>query len=289
MVSELSGRATITELATEFGVTLEPGGDAEREALGKVKQLESQGFQFEDAAASFELLVRRCDAAYEPPFEPLAFAVDSRKSAEEGGTVSVASAEVAVGGEVLRGEATGGGPVDALEKAVRRALTPAYPNLTQVSSRTSARTSLVRRVGERGSVTVRITGSVPGGAPWTTVASSTDLLHASWLALTETLEYAVLTRAGVTASVAEELRPTTERISLRDLAPRSCRDLTRRRRAPCSTGSRRRTGPRPRSTSPTPKIARSPPARRRSARRSSTRSATSARSRRIRAGSPCGG
>ena len=218
MVSELSGRATIAERAAEFGVQLEAGGDAEREALAKVKQLESQGFQFEDAAASFELLVRRCDAGYEAPFAPLAYAVDSRKRAEQGGTLSVASAEVAVGGEVLRGEATGNGPVDALEKAVRRALTPAYPFLTRVSL-TDFRSHIARPLpGERGPVTVRISGSVPGGSPWTTIASSGDLLHASWLALTENLEYAVLTRAGVSAGVAAELRPSTERIALRDLA-----------------------------------------------------------------------
>ena len=225
MVSELSGRATITERAKDFGVELEPGSDAEREALHKVKQLESQGFQFEDAAASFELLVRRCDAGYDAAFEPLAYAVDSRKSAEEGGTVSVASAEVAVGGEVLRGEATGNGPVDALEKAVRRALTPAYPHLTRVSL-TDFRSHIARPLeGDRGSVTVRITGNVPGGAPWTTIASSGDLLHASWLALTENLEYAVLTRAGVSAGVPAELRPTIERIALRDLAPVLAGDL----------------------------------------------------------------
>lgn len=218
MVSELSGRATIAERAAEFGVVLEQGGEAEREALRKVKQLESQGFQFEDAAASFELLVRRCDVAYEAPFEPLAFAVDSRKAVEDRGTLSVASAEVAVGGEVLRGEATGNGPVDALEKAVRRALTPAYPFLTRVSL-TDFRSHIARPLaGERGPVTVRITGSVPDGTPWTTIASSGDLLHASWLALTENLEYAVLTRAGVSAGVAAELRPSTERVALRDLA-----------------------------------------------------------------------
>jgi 2-isopropylmalate synthase len=227
MVSELSGRATISALARQFGVRLEPGGDAERVALGKVKQLESQGFQFEDAAASFELLVRRCDAGYEAPFAPLAFAVDSRMGAQDGGTVSVASAEVAVGGgEVLRGEATGNGPVDALERAVRRALTPAYPNLTQVAL-TDFRSHIARAPdGERGSVTVRITGSVPGVAPWTTIASSGDLLHASWLALMENLEYAVLTRAGVSASVPAELRPSTQRISLRSLAPALVGSLT---------------------------------------------------------------
>ena len=226
MVSELSGRATISELAKDFGVELQAGSAAEAEALSKVKQLEHQGFQFEDAAASFELLVRRCDAGYDAAFEPLAYAVDSRKSAEEGGTVSVASAEVAVGGEVLRGEATGNGPVDALEKAVRRALTPAYPHLTQVSL-TDFRSHIARPLeGDRGSVTVRITGNVPDGTPWTTIASSGDLLHAAWLALTENLEYAVLTRAGVSAGLPAELRPTIERIALRDLAPVLAGDLS---------------------------------------------------------------
>ena len=287
MVSELSGRATIAELAATFGVELEPG--AERDALVKVKQLESQGFQFEDAAASFELLVRRCDAGYEPAFEPLAYAVDSRKSAEEGGTLSVASAEVAVGGEILRGEATGNGPVDALEKAVRRALTPAYPHLTRVTL-TDFRSHIARPLeGERGPVTVRITGNVGGGEPWTTIASSGDLLHASWLALTENLEYAVLSRAGIGPGVAAELRPHVERIALRDLAPVLVGAALSADDEVVLTRSSRPTGQRRRSTSPTPRIARSPPARRRSERRPSTRSATSARSRRIRDGSPCGG
>ena len=226
MVSELSGRATIAERARAFGVEIVPGGDAEREALRKLKQLESEGFRFEDAAASFELLVRRCDDTYEQPFDALAFAVDSRKSAEDEGTHSLASAEVAVGGETLRGEAAGNGPVDALEKAVRRALTPAYPHLTRVSL-TDFRSQIARgAAGERGRVTVRITGSVPGREPWTTVASCGDLLHASWLALTENLEYAVLTRAGVSGSVAAELRPATRRIALRELARQLAGELT---------------------------------------------------------------
>ena len=290
MVSELSGRATIAERAAEFGVRLEPGGDAEREALQKVKQLESQGFQFEDAAASFELLVRRCDAAYEAPFAPLAYAVDSRKGAEDGGTLSVASAEVAVGGEVLRGEATGNGPVDALEKAVRRALTPAYPYLTRVSL-TDFRSHIARPLaGERGPVTVRITGSVPGGAPWTTIASSGDLLHASWLALDG--EPRVRGAHARRRQRGRGRRAAPEHRADRAARPRArarAGDLTAGRRAPSSTRSRRRTGRRRRSTSPTPRIARSRRARPRSARRSSTRSATSARSRRTRAGSPCGG
>ncbi|HEX4345704.1 MAG TPA: citramalate synthase [Solirubrobacteraceae bacterium] len=226
MVSELSGRATIAERASEFGVTLDPGGDAEREALRKLKQLESQGFQFEDAAASFELLVRRCDVGYEPPFEALAYAVDSRMAAQEAGTSSIASAEAAVGGEVLRGEAMGGGPVDALEKAVRRALTPAYPHLTRVGL-TDFRSHIARGGdGERGSVTVRITGSVPSREPWTTVSSSGDLLHASWLALVDNLEYAVLTKAGVTGALPAELRPSTERVSVRELAAELAPALT---------------------------------------------------------------
>ena len=226
MVSELSGRATIAERAPRVRGDARSRRRGRERGAGKLKQLESQGFQFEDAAASFELLVRRCDVGYEAPFEALAYAVDSRMAVHETGSSSLASAEVAVGGEVLRGEAVGGGPVDALEKAVRRALTPAYPHLTRVTL-TDFRSHIAHGgEGERGRVTVRISGSVPGREPWTTVSSSGDLLHASWLALVDNLEYAVLTKAGVTGALPAELRPTTERISVRDLAAELVPTLT---------------------------------------------------------------
>jgi LeuA allosteric (dimerisation) domain len=206
-----------TRWPRSLGLELDPQGEAARDAAAKIKELEAEGFQFEDAEASFELLVRRADGDYRPPFEPLAYAVDSRKSAEDDCSRSTASAEVAVGGEVLRGEAGGGGPVDALAQALRRALVPAYPSLARVAL-TDFRAQIARgREGARGPVRVRITGSVPGRPPWTTVGSSGDLLHATWLALADGLEYAVVTRAGVVAGPAEAA-PRVEGVPVEELA-----------------------------------------------------------------------
>ena len=79
LVSELSGRNNVIERARELGVELDADSAVAREVAAKIKELESEGFQFEDAEASFELLVRRAAGGYGRPFEPLAYAVDARK------------------------------------------------------------------------------------------------------------------------------------------------------------------------------------------------------------------
>jgi 2-isopropylmalate synthase len=197
VVSEQSGRSNVIARASELGIEVDPTSSSAKAVVARIKQLEEQGFQFEDAEASFELLVRRAAGDHHPPFEPLAYAVDSRKGRDDDGSSSTASAEVGVGDEVLRGEATGLGPVNALEQAFRRALVPAYPQLANVSL-TDFRSSIARnREGTRGQIRVRITGTAPGAERWTTVGSSADLLHSSWLALTDCLEYAIVTRAGI--------------------------------------------------------------------------------------------
>jgi 2-isopropylmalate synthase len=197
VVSEQSGRSNIVERARELGLEVDPASPAAKAVAARIKELEEQGFQFEDAEASFELLVRRAAADYHAPFEPLAYAVDSRKGRDDDGSSSTASAEVGVGDEVLRGEATGLGPVNAIEKAFRRALIPAYPHLGAVTL-TDFRSTIARnREGTPGQIRVRITGIAPGAERWTTVGSSSDLLHSSWLALADCLEYAIVTRAGI--------------------------------------------------------------------------------------------
>ena len=132
LISELSGRNNVIETARAHGLELDPDGPLARELALKIKELESEGFRFEDAEASFELLVRRASDGYVRPFEARAYAVESRIRDDGSGTSSHGSAEVAVGGEILRGEASGGGPLDALEHALRSALLPAYPALARV-------------------------------------------------------------------------------------------------------------------------------------------------------------
>ena len=99
---------------------------------------------------------------------------------------------------------------------MRRALLPAYPQLAGVWLSDFRSQIAHGRDGERGAVRVRITGRTAGAKPWTTVGSAPDLLHASWLALADCLEYAVLTRAGVSSAVEARLRATA--IPLTELA-----------------------------------------------------------------------
>jgi 2-isopropylmalate synthase len=194
LVGELSGRSNVVERARELGFDLDPRGAAAKAVADRIKALEHDGFQLEDAEASFELIVRRAGPGYEPPLEAQTYRVDSRKGGDDERSASTAVVEVAVEGKRMTGEADGGGPVDALEKAFRAALAPAFPELERVIL-TNFRAQIVGgRSGTRAPVRVRITGSWPDGASWTTVGCSSDLLHASWLALADCFEYAVLAR-----------------------------------------------------------------------------------------------
>jgi 2-isopropylmalate synthase len=200
LVSELSGRSNVAERARHIGIDIDARGAVAETVAAQIKQLESDGFLLEDAEASFELLLRRATPGYSAPLDAVSYVVESQKDAGDGGSRSAATVRVAVGGEVLLGDAVGLGPVDALEKAFRAALARVYPELDEVVL-TNFRAQIVGgRSGTRSPVRVRITGSRLDGTSWTTVGCSADLLHASWLALADCFEYGLATRrAGATA------------------------------------------------------------------------------------------
>jgi 2-isopropylmalate synthase len=193
IVSELAGRASVTLRARELGIQL----DDERiaaEVATRLKEMESRGFRYEDADASFELLVRRADRHYHRPLMPVAYAVESRKHADELASASSASVEVMVDEEIFRATAVGAGPIEALERALRRALAPVHPELDDMIL-TNFRAEIVGgRTKARAPIRVQITGSWSDGRSWTTVGSSTDILHAAWIALGDSLEYALAMR-----------------------------------------------------------------------------------------------
>jgi 2-isopropylmalate synthase len=194
LVSELSGKENIIYKARERGLDLPPSGKEARKLLEQVKLLESRGFQYENAEASFELLLHRAKPEYQPPFELVDFmlVVEKRrrpptpKNIEE--MLSEAVVKVKVGNEVMHTAADGNGPVNALDEALRKALLQFYPSLAQVKLVDYKVRILEESVGTGSQVRVLIESS-DGVEEWRTVGSSTNIIEASWLALADSLEY----------------------------------------------------------------------------------------------------
>ncbi len=197
VVSELSGRRNIIYKAKELGLELPPRGKEAQKLLEQVKLLESRGYQYEGAEASFELLVHRAKPDYQPPFELVDFMVvvetrrrpPTHKGMEE--TLSEAMVKVRVGKEVMHTAAEGNGPVNALDQALRKALLRFYPSLAQVKLIDYKVRILEGSVGTGSSVRVLIESS-DGANDWQTVGSSTDIIESSWSALADSLEYWLL-------------------------------------------------------------------------------------------------
>jgi 2-isopropylmalate synthase len=189
VVSELSGKSNITYKAQECGLDL-PEGTADRRILQRVKELESQGFQFEGAEGSVELLIRRAQPGYMPPFELLDFHVLVRES-HNGNMAAEATVKVRVGDQIIHTAADGNGPVNALDTAVRKALLPIYPTLADVHLTDYKVRILDGEAGTAAQTRVLI-DSANGHRTWSTVGSSTNIIEASWQALVDSLEYALL-------------------------------------------------------------------------------------------------
>ena len=204
VVSELGGSASTLARAQQLGQELD--GMDPREISRLVKELEAGGYAFEGAEASFELLIRRRRPGYTAPFRLIDFTVlveqrslgDPPDGVERrlGGPLrSEATVRVEVEGEVLHTAADGNGPVNALDRALRKALRAFYPGLDDVhlvdykvrildgDSATAARTRV-------------IIDSAAGAREWSTMGSDTNIIAASSAALCDSLEYAIWKSGG---------------------------------------------------------------------------------------------
>ncbi len=190
VVSELAGKSNISYKAREFGLELEDGSDQTRQVLSRIKNLESQGFQFEGAEGSVELLIRRAQPDYERPFQLLDFHVLVRER-PDGGMSAEAAVKVKVGSQILHTAADGNGPVNALDAAVRKALLPLYPYLAEVRLTDYKVRILDSEAGTAAQTRVLLT-STNGHRSWSTVGCSTNIIDASWTALEDALEYGLL-------------------------------------------------------------------------------------------------
>jgi 2-isopropylmalate synthase len=190
VVSELSGRSNISYKIQEFGLDTASNPKESRDIVKRIKELESQGFQFEGAEGSVELLIRRSRADYRPPFELLDFHVLIQNS-HDGNMAAEATVKVRVGDQVMHTAADGNGPVNALDAAVRKALLPIYPGLADVHLTDYKVRILDGEAGTAAHTRVLI-DSANSHRSWSTVGSSTNIIEASWQALADSLEYALL-------------------------------------------------------------------------------------------------
>ncbi len=193
VVSELSGRGSIIYKARERGLALPPDSEQVRRVLEHIKSMESRGFQYDIAEASFELLIRRAQPDYKPPFELVDFMVvveKRRRPPTVAGEEMLAEAvvKVSVGDRLMHTAAEGNGPVNALDAALRKALVQFYPSLSGVKLIDYKVRALDETEGTASRVRVLIESS-DGEHEWRTVGSSTNIIEASWLALADSLEY----------------------------------------------------------------------------------------------------
>jgi len=195
LVSELSGQRNLLMKLKEVGLDF-LSQDEIKQLLELVKEREAQGYQYEGAEASFEMLVRRSLPGYRAPFELEDFVIVERRRVRKGDGANEMLAEAMVklniNGETVHTAHEGNGPVNALDGAVRKALNPLFPQLERVKL-VDYKVRILDSQSATGARVRVLIESTDGTRHWTTVGSSTDIIEASWLALADALEYALTT------------------------------------------------------------------------------------------------
>jgi 2-isopropylmalate synthase len=185
LVSELSGRSNIQALTSEMD--LNDDSELMKAILDEVVSLENQGYQFEAARASFDLLVQRCAGRFQQHFEQVKYHVEVDADQAQG-VVTEATVKVNVAGSERHEVAEGDGPVNALDAALRKALNGTFPGLRQMRLVDYK----VRVVNSEAGTAARIrvfVESTDGGESWSTVGVSENIIEASWIALVDAVEY----------------------------------------------------------------------------------------------------
>ncbi len=192
LVSELAGASNILFKAREYGIEIQRDSSILRELVETIKEMERQGYVFEEAEASFELLLRKATGAYRPLFSPVGFQLVN-ETADDLGRTALAEAiiDVEVAGERLRSTGQGNGPVNALDHAVRKALARNYPEIRRIQLSDYKVRILGEEVGTSALVRVLVQCSM-GSRSWTTIGVSTNTGEASWRALVDAIEYGLM-------------------------------------------------------------------------------------------------
>ncbi len=195
VMSELAGRSTVALKAKELGLDLD--GPTLSEVVDRLKRLEHEGYHFEVADASLELLMRRATGWEQPWFSVESFRViaDDFEPGSIGGINTEATIKVHVGTERMVAVAEGNGPVNALDAALRIALNGRYPGLERVHL-TDYKVRVLDTEKGTGAVTRVLVDTTDGDKSWTTIGVSENIIEASWIALLDSLLYGLLLADG---------------------------------------------------------------------------------------------
>jgi len=200
VISELSGRGNVIHRIREMRLDADLNDADARRIVQYVKDQESKGFSYEGANASFDLVLRRALPNYEAPFELVDFMVvienrrrssfgtGWRKDGAEHPMLSEATVKVRVRDDVQHTAAEGDGPVGALDGALRKGLVGAYPELSAIRL-TDYKVRVVNEGAGTGAAVRVVIESADDKDVWYTVGASTNILEASWLALTDSFEW----------------------------------------------------------------------------------------------------
>ncbi len=188
LVSELSGRSGVLMKAVELGVGLRDSKEDMKEVLDVLKDLESKGYAFEAADASFKILIQKVLKEHKSFFELEGFRVIVDKRGKDEPCVSEATIKVRVNDEIEQTAAEAVGPVDALNGALRKALVRFYPEIANVCL-TDYRVRILDPEEASSAHTRVLIESTDGEQSWGTVGVSENIIEASWEALLDSVEY----------------------------------------------------------------------------------------------------
>ncbi|TWU60373.1 2-isopropylmalate synthase [Rubripirellula tenax] len=187
LVSELSGRSNIVAVATKHNI--QDDRELMDKILSEVVRLENQGYQFENAGASFDLLIKKLSNTFTPHFEPIKYRiVAGDRDSSSGGVFAEAIIKLKVGEELWFDAAEGHGPVNALDAGLRKALSGAFPCLHDMKLIDYK----VRVVDSGAGTAAAIRVNIESGdtkETWGTIGVSDNIIAASWQALTDAVEY----------------------------------------------------------------------------------------------------
>ena len=194
LVSEMAGRASIEIKSSQLGFDLSKEKEVVARLVERVKELESGGYTFEAADASFELLLREELAGKKPSF----FTIESWKTSvdqlEDGSVTSRAEVSIKARGELISSSGSGNGPVNAIDRALRNGLEKLYPELAELELTDYKVRILEGRLGT-GAITRVLVESSDGHGEWSTIGVHENVIAASAMALEDALTYGLI-RAG---------------------------------------------------------------------------------------------